>query len=58
MLPVSLILLAIIALVLHILFQYLLCPVPLSVLARAGVAAIVILLVLFFWYVLPVHVGG
>ncbi len=62
-LPVSLILLSIIALVLHILFGYLI-PNPLlapqerpSRWFRSGVAIVVIILVLLLWYVLPLRVG-
>ena len=59
-LPVSLILLSIIALVLHVLFGYLI-PNPLAVWVsrwfRPGVAIVVIILVLLLWYVLPLRVG-
>ena len=59
-LPVSLILLSIIALVLHILFGYLIPnppAVPVSRWFRPGVAIVVIILVLLLWYVLPLRVG-
>jgi hypothetical protein len=58
--PVSLILLAIIALVLHILFGYLI-PEPTSPprnrYFRPGWSAVVIVLILLFWFVLPIKVG-
>jgi hypothetical protein len=59
--PVALVLLAIIALVLYILFGYLL-PSFASPPAPAGwrtmVTIVVILVVLILWYVIPVHIGG
>jgi|HubBroStandDraft_5_1064220.scaffolds.fasta_scaffold361300_1 hypothetical protein len=59
MLPVSLILLAIIALVLHILFGYYLDspPNPPNRYFRPVVATLVIVVVLILWFVLPLHVG-
>ena len=60
-LPVSLILLSIIALVLHLLFGYLIPSPPVNPPNRdfrSGVAVVVIILVLLLWYVLPLHVGG
>jgi hypothetical protein len=59
-LPVSLILLSIIALVLHLLFGYLIPNPPVeppSRWFRPGVAIVVIILVLLLWYVLPLRVG-
>lgn len=58
MLPVSLIIPGIIALVLHILFTYLIPPLteP-SYPKRAVIATLVIILTLLFWFVLPVRVG-
>jgi hypothetical protein len=58
-LPVSLILLAVIALVLHILFGYLIPnpATPAGPYFRPVVATIVIVLVLLFWFVLPLRVG-
>ena len=59
-LPVSLILLSIIALVLHLLFGYLIPSPPdppVSRWFRPGVAIVVIILVLLLWYVLPLRVG-
>ena len=58
-LPVSLIILAVIALVLHILFGYLIPPggafsQPVQ---RSFVAVVVIVIVLLLWFVLPVRVG-
>lgn len=61
--PVSLILLSIIALALHILFGYLLPPDPSPnpYPRRACIALLVIVLVLILWYVVPagplVHFG-
>ena len=60
-LPVSLILLSIIALVLHLLFGYLIPNPPIAPPSRwfrPAVAIVVIILVLLLWYVLPLHVGG
>jgi hypothetical protein len=60
MLPVSLILLAIIALVLYILFGYVIPP-PTSTTPRyfkTAISGVVIVLVLLLWFVLPVRVGG
>ena len=60
-LPVSLILLSIIALALHLLFGYLIPsppdPPPVSRWFRPGVAVVVIILVLLLWDVLPLRVG-
>ncbi len=58
-LPVSLILLGVIALVLHILFGYVLtAPAPpRAPYFRQVVAVIVIIVVLLLWFVLPVRVG-
>ena len=58
--PVSLILLAIIALVLYILFGYLIPDAgtpPRGPYFRCVVTVIVIILVLLFWFVLPLRVG-
>ena len=58
-LPVSLIILAVIALVLHILFGYLIPP-PVTEQPRyfkCLVALGVIVLILILWFVLPVRVG-
>jgi hypothetical protein len=60
-LPVSLILLGIIALVLHLLFGYLIPSPPVeppSRWYRPGVAIVVIIVVLLLWYVLPLRIGG
>lgn len=59
-LPLSLILLSIIALVLHILFGYLLPPFvePNAYRNRAFTAAFVIVLVLIFWFLLPIRIGA
>jgi uncharacterized protein YacL len=59
-LPVSLVLLSIIALVLHILFGYLIpnpSTPPQGPWFRTIVSIIVIVIVLLLWYVLPVRVG-
>lgn len=55
-LPVSLVLLGVIALVLHILFSYLL-PSPPPQPMRAVLAAVVIVLVLIFWFFVPIRIG-
>ncbi len=57
--PPVLIVLAVIALVLHILFNYLLYPAPDTWprYHRPWVATFVIVLILIFWFVLPVHIG-
>ena len=61
--PVSLLILATIALVLHILFVYYLNPTAPATPPRSRyftpiIATIVIVVVLLLWFVLPVHVGG
>ena len=60
-LPVSLILLSIIALVLYILFSYVLPPysgtTPEPRYRKMIISLIVIVLVLLFWFGLPVHIG-
>jgi hypothetical protein len=58
--PDVLLLLAVIALVLYILFGYVLPPwsaPPAPTYWRSGAAVLVIIIVLLMWYVLPVHVG-
>jgi hypothetical protein len=56
--PPVLILLAVIALVLHILFTYLLPPSnPPNATARWVIAVIVIILILLFLFVLPIRIG-
>jgi hypothetical protein len=59
--PVSLILLAIIALTLHILFAYFIGPLSSpehpTPAARAMIAALVIVLILLLWFVLPLRIG-
>jgi hypothetical protein len=58
MLPVALVLLAIIALALYILFGYFIPPLTEPVYPkRAGIAIVVVIIVLLLWFVLPVHVG-
>lgn len=60
-LPVSLILLSIIALVLHILFGYVLPPysgaTPEPRYRKMVISLVVIILVVLFWFVIPVHIG-
>ena len=59
--PVSLILLSIIALVLHIFFGYLLPPyagpAPEPRYRKMIISLVVIILVVLLWYVIPVHIG-
>jgi len=59
--PVSLIILSIIALVLYILFGYILPPysgaTPEPRYHKMVVSLVVIVLVLLLWFVIPVHVG-
>ncbi len=58
--PIALVLLAVIALVLYILFGYLLPPIPnppLTPTGRCVLAWIVVILVLIFWFVLPIRIG-
>jgi hypothetical protein len=58
MLPVALVLLAIMALALHILFSYFIPPLTEPAYPkRAVIAALVVIVVLLLWFVLPVHVG-
>jgi hypothetical protein len=59
--PVSLILLSIIALVLHLLSHYLIPNSPVTPPNRyfwPVVGTVVIIVVLLLWYVLPLRVGG
>ena len=59
-LPPVLIILAVIALVLHILFNYLLVPPPATswpYYHRPLITILVIVMILIFWFVLPIHVG-
>lgn len=57
--PPILIVLAVIALVLHILFGYLLPPpgVNMTTTGRFLTALLVIILILLFWFVLPLRIG-
>ena len=58
--PPVLVILAVIALVLHILFNYILWPAPDTWprYHRPYVAITVIILILIFWFVLPIRVGN
>ena len=63
--PPFLTVLAVVALVLHILFTYIFPPypwpssepAPRPSFSRALIAVVVIVLVLVFWFLIPVHVG-
>lgn len=57
--PIVLVLLAVIALVLYILFGYLIPPgaPPLTPTGRCILAWLVVILVLIFWFVLPIRIG-
>lgn len=56
--PPVLILLAVIALVLHIVFTYWVPAFPTTPAGRAILSVIIIVLILIFWFVLPIHVGN
>jgi hypothetical protein len=60
--PAALYILAIIALVLHILFGYVIPPdtnsPPRGPYFRCVISILVILIVLILWYLLPVHIGN
>jgi len=56
--PPILVLLAIIALVLYIVFDYLMPPISSGpAYWRSLLAFIIVILILLFWYVIPIHVG-
>ncbi len=57
-LPPVLILLAVIALVLYIVWTFFLNPAPEGwIRMKALISALIVVLILIFWYVLPVRVG-
>ena len=56
MLPISLIILAVMALALHLLFGYLL-PKPVEQPYRSLLAGAICVLILIIWFVLPVRIG-
>ena len=56
MIPISLIILAVMALVLHLIFGYLL-PKPPEQPTRALLAGAICVLILIIWFVLPVRIG-
>ena len=57
-LPTVLIVLAVMALVLHIVFNYWVpAGWPATPQGRAVLAAIIVILILIFWFVLPIRVG-
>ncbi len=56
--PLVLVLLAVIALVLYIVFTHLLPPgIPTTPNGRCLVAWIIVVLILIFWFVLPIRIG-
>jgi hypothetical protein len=57
--PAVLVLLAVIALVLWIVFGFLIPPnANITATGRFLLAVVIIVLVLIFWYVLPIRIGG
>lgn len=55
--PAVLVVLAVIALILHIVFNYFVSAMETTPKGRALLALLIIVLILIFWFVLPIHVG-
>lgn len=55
--PSVLVILAVIALVLYIVFNYFVPALETTPKGRALLAFLIIVLILIFWFVLPIHVG-
>lgn len=56
-LPPVLIILAVIALVLNIVFSHFIPAFDTNPRSRAFIALLLIILILIFWFVLPIHIG-